>query len=752
MTALAAACFACFVVGCWLAVPIARKPLSEDDGRWYYPALFRSHGLVPGRDFVACGYFNVQWFASKAFDLCGGRDAGFFPRMKVVWYGLNAASACLAGSALFGGIVPGLAAGLLLALVQAVPNTLFMLTYAEHYAILPANLALACILWGAGGGSLLLVAAGGVFAGLVVQFKPTGVVYAAALSLVVFTCSAWALPLGVYLAGCIAVQTAPLFFLSRKAGSCRHYLSETFYAPFGDGIAALCSLLGVNRPDRQMSQYVRTRHEDVSMGDWEKLRVNVGRAVHDLRGVLALGVAGGLGAVASGYALPALIAVGVMLVHVLVQQLQKNYYTPHFNPVWQGVTLLGGAAVAGIVQVVGINPIIGLAAVGGVGWLFVPAVAAVAREHRTGSETAFGILHPYVGVLFDTAAQIGGFIEERTNPDDRLCVWGDQPSIYLYARRMAFSHHHLFLYSHHGKLNHDVWVLRALRENPPACIVFCNWRYPDQWNAQSLGQTMGVGYVQEAVFTPQDASGTPIAGPHGKVEFFPLYRRDDASCIRAFFERAACAPRVEAKSLLRTILKMDPDNKEAQLRLRILESERAGPRAEMKLASSAMHGNGKASAMFVLGQALLDCGEAARAIDTLTEAEAFAPDNPRLKAALAGAWLAQGQKKGRAVRLVQQALDIDPHCADARYLLAEFMAMDGNVQGSVSQLRRVLIQCWRHKRAAALLDKLSGSVVERVRIYDEAGVFGYHTPEELAPGEFDPELFTRLAHEHRRNV
>lgn len=747
--ALALAVAACFALGVWASLPMAAKPLSEDDGRWYYYALFRERGLRLGRDFIACGFFNVQWFAALAYRLFRGRDADFFPRMKVVLYGANAASACLAGSALFGGVLPGLGAGSLLALVQAVPSTLFMLTYAEHYALLPANLALACAVWGAGGGGGALALAAGVCAGVVVQFKPTGILFAAALPLVLLAAPQPGVAIGWYAAGCLLVQAAPLAILG-GAGAAREYLAQTFVDPYRDGVAALLVLAGLSGGVERMSGYVRTRHEDDSTTEADKLRANCGRAVADLRAVLVLAVAAAVVAPAAGMVAPMAVCVGLAVLHLAAQQLQKNYYTPHFNPLWQPLALAGGWALGGLASWTAGAPLLGVMLWFVVLWLSAPALRAVHAERAPGREYAFGILHPYVGTLFHTAKRAGEVLRERTPTRERVCVWGDQPSVYLYARRMAFSHHHLFLYSHHARLFDAVWVLHALRREPPARILFFNWRYRDGWDMARVADAVGVAYELEGEFTPRDASGSPIPAPHGAVVRFPLYVRDEVSHVRALLERAIQAPPQRAREHLERVASLCPDHGEAGLRLRILEEGDGTPRAAMRLASGALR-RGTPGAALVLAEALMDAGEDRRAADVLAPMVDAGPDDARVLAALGRAHWGLGDGR-RAARAVRRAIDADPMCQEARWLLGELLLAGGDHAGAENCFSRVLLWNWRHGRAGRALDALTGGPCARTKVYDEAGVFGYHTPEALAEREDDPAAFLRAVAANRKHI
>ena len=78
--------------GVLLNLPMLRKPFSEDDGNWFYPAVFRDRGLKL-QDFKwRYSFFGVHWLGIAARLLTGRSDAPVFYGLKILWYSLTAAA------------------------------------------------------------------------------------------------------------------------------------------------------------------------------------------------------------------------------------------------------------------------------------------------------------------------------------------------------------------------------------------------------------------------------------------------------------------------------------------------------------------------------------------------------------------------------------------------------------------------------------------------------------------------------------
>ena len=714
------ACAALFAIALAANQPLTRRPLSEDDGNWLYLAAFADRGARLHETYFTFGHFNLPMAILAASRLCGSRSPLFFKRFKQAWYAATAASVYPLALALFGSAPAAFAAGPFLILAQALPGTLFYLTYAEHFLLLPLNGALYCALAAGGGGALPALAAG-LLAGLVIHFKPTGYLLAALPALALLGAPAPLAALALYALGAAAVLAAPLALLTGRGRAAEHYWLNTVSRQVGDGLRALARLLRLPAPraaaEDGITRYVQTNLKNRATAR-EQFRSNMARPLGDMRLPLVLAAAGFFAA-PQGSGPAAALCAAMLAAHLLAQQLQQNYYTPHFNPVWVPVALLAGQTAALAVTADGPARWAGLAALAALAWEARRLGPRLMRLMRPGGEADCGILHPVVGTIFAQAETIGREIRRRSAPGDTLLVWGDMPSIYIHADLPAFDPSYLFLYAHHGMLWQEIWILLAFNETPPTWVQFHNWKVDDGWDMARIGERTGIRYVPGATFELLDGRGTVMLGPRGLPMSFPLYRRDDGQYADALFERAGAALRAgdrpRAATLLARAHALPGASREAALRLQALAAGAHVP--------PGADGAPALEALF-RAQALLASGQAG------TAAEALAPalDDPALgaRAAVLMARAQEAAGRGPAARKwYTTALRRNPYSADALAGLGAWYAGHGDAARARENLERALRYDHGHPEAAAALDALTGSDEARDILMRKCGVPGF---------------------------
>ncbi|MCK9238799.1 tetratricopeptide repeat protein [Desulfocurvus sp.] len=733
--ALHAACAAAVAaLALGLCLPMLRKPLSEDEGNWFYLAVLADQGERMHGTYSAFGYFNLPLAARLAARLAGRADARFLQGFKICWYALTAASVYALAFALLGDRAQALAAGACFAVALGCGNTLFMLSYAEHYSILWTNLALVCALAGLDQGSLAPCAGAGLFAGLAVQFKPSGLLFAGALPLALLAHAAPAGAVGVYALAFAGLQLLPLALLPAQGLRTQAYVRDTLRATLRDGSAAAARLLGLRLPGALggagLSDYVGNRHDHARGRDLDLLRANVLPCLKDLRllAVLALGrAAWGV----AGLSRPELLLLALAGVHLLAQQMQKNYYTPHFNPIWAPVAILAGAALPGLAALVPGSGPAGWALGALLGWEALRLGLVLRREWAPGAELRFGFLHPVVGRVFDLARTAGEAIRAAARPDDRLCVWGDQPSVYLYARLRSFRAKEMFFYGHHGRLTRELWIIEALRERPPEHILFFNWKVADGWDMAAVAGRIGHVYAPAAVFELRGADGAVLPGPHGRPCAFPLWRRDDARYEQTLLERMqSCADGPRARALLAQLLDELPDSFEGRFWQDAPPGDggAADARAVRKRAAAllgAAPAPAEAAALrLALARVAWEGGDPALAARELDLVPADAPCRARAMVLSGTLLLAQG-RTGAAMRAFEGALELQPFSPGALNGIGECHLAAGRAREARDGFEHALRFMPAHRRAADNLDALNGGSGERIRLFKRLGVRGY---------------------------
>ena len=131
------------IIGSLLSIPMIRKPLSEDDGNWFYLSIFWKKGVRLYKNlFQMYAYYGFHWIAAKIYNTFGFQKPSFFYFLKAGWYTLNALSKYWLTFCFWHDHTLAFIAGFLFVVIIAVPNTLFLLTYAEHIFILSVSLGI----------------------------------------------------------------------------------------------------------------------------------------------------------------------------------------------------------------------------------------------------------------------------------------------------------------------------------------------------------------------------------------------------------------------------------------------------------------------------------------------------------------------------------------------------------------------------------------------------------------------------------
>jgi hypothetical protein len=222
---------AVFLVAALLNIPMIRKPLSEDDGNWYYLAVFQSTGIRLFKGYENYGYFGIPWMAARIYRLLKCRGLSFFYVFKLVWYSLTAVTVYFMTLCLWQDQLHAAMAAVIFIVIIAVPSTFFVLTYGEHFFILPINLSVVYAHYGLTTGQPWWFLGSGLMAAWALQIKPTALLFGLALPVLFFLNSNVFLALGYYWLAFASLNLLPIPIIRSYGGSPEAYLRATFYPP-----------------------------------------------------------------------------------------------------------------------------------------------------------------------------------------------------------------------------------------------------------------------------------------------------------------------------------------------------------------------------------------------------------------------------------------------------------------------------------------------------------------------------------------
>ena len=281
------------LLGLILGFPMSYKPLSEDDGNWFYLPVFWKRGvrLYKNYSFI-CGYFGISQIVSRIYNALGFEKLSFFYFVKWVWYALTGVSIYLLSFFLGHNYVLAFVAGMLFLLITAVPNTLFVLTYAEHFFILPINLSIIFTYYGLITGSIWYFMLAGLMSAWAVQIKPTALLFAILLPLIMIFSNNTLLSLSFYFLVLVGFNLLPLTII-RKYG--RKAKRKYWILTFGAIVILLDIILGklgfsirISEDLMAADAYIRNHHNKSLQIQWVSFKRFMFPAIKDLYLILML--------------------------------------------------------------------------------------------------------------------------------------------------------------------------------------------------------------------------------------------------------------------------------------------------------------------------------------------------------------------------------------------------------------------------------------------------------------------------------
>lgn len=705
---------ACIVaLGLGLSRTWLGKPYYEDDGNWFYYAVFRDKG--PRINFgvhSVPGHFGLHWVALQLSRVFDDDSPRFFYAAKAAWLTATSLAMYWTVFVFTGDMLSAFLTALAFTLVWTTPNTLFMLTYAEHFFLLPLLVALGAMRLGAVTDQLFWFAVAGGAVAWSTQFKITTTPVLAIMPLGLFWAQSPWWGLAVYGAAAAAQICLPLAVTPsrREVGPPQNVLQMTYrslfayaamvagkYPALGPLKQFLWRLGNVQRVNPY--EYVSTVHR---MHDGRTLAQKLEQVMHgvrDLSPLLVLAVAG-VASLPWRFEPVVFAGLGFSAYFVLMQQVQGNYFTPHFSPIWVGVSIAAGVTAAQAIHQDGANAgslVAYVLMAGQLAWL----ARVQVRESKPWRKDAVGYCHADKAYFMRVAQTVGEYVRDNSEENERLLVWGNHPAVYLYARRQTVGMKYLFTYGHSTVVRHEAHLFQALQETPPEWIVRYNNVVPESWNIENISGRTGVRYDLVQRIQIKDPKGRVARSYTGMPFDYPIYRRNDAHYLRMLKERARAALDADDAGACRVYLDralaLAPDDIEALLLAELaaaapqdrrglvearvgVEKDPVAKGVALRLLAQQMRREGAVrpclatltkamplvgedpAAMLLMGSLLVEMGEVAQGAQMLNEIMRIQPHSPLIMRALAEALVPLGQPEDAAElrRRAQRLVDNDP--------------------------------------------------------------------------------------------
>jgi len=488
------------------------QPLYCDDGNWFYYAVFRRRGVRLNRKYYPSnGYFGVPWIASL-WPFGRGNQAAFYD-LKACWQACTGVALYALALVCWGSVATGLAAAGFYLLWVLHPRTRASLTYADHFIALPLLLSLLSLVLGRQTDAWWYFAAAGLLAGWAAQIKivslPGAALEFAAL------CLPGRLPPVWCAAGFLLPMLAPLAIL-REAEDRRKYYSG-YLLPFRALLPRRKSAAASVRATAEAmpsssSGYVELRQRRTAGA----LRSEFAGMVWPvLKGTAPQLVLAGY-AVLRGDVLAWCLA-GLLAVCWGMAVVQKSFHG-HTLQVWAPTALLAGRGLVPALSCAGVPWLVAaLLLAGNLDWL-----AGIVTKLRRVNRASLADYPRNYAIHFDYARVVGEYVRAHARPGELMVVWGNMPSIYLYAGVQAHNTNYIHLYPNGPTLHSGVeGLFITMRRFPPEWVVFYNG-YLDKgaWNMERLNEHVPAPYRLATVIDVQRDDGKTSMR-------VPVYRRND---------------------------------------------------------------------------------------------------------------------------------------------------------------------------------------------------------------------------------
>jgi tetratricopeptide (TPR) repeat protein len=587
-------------------------------------------------------------------------------------------------------------------LITAIPNTLFVLTYAEHLFVLPINLSIIFAYYGVVSGHFWYFVLAGLMSSWAFQFKPTTLLFSVLLPVAFYFGPNPIIATSSYFAVFIIIYFLPLLIIRSYGEKARKRYLRTTIGPILGLIEIFNDKLSIKLLNKLIdkvaygSTYTRRHYESSIAVQWKAFKRFMLPAIRDLYIVLILA---STQVVLLFIKLDhfSLLMVLLFIVFLLMQQAQKNYYTPHFNPCWAPISILAANTIWDIWPYL-LNS-------GALGWVMIVFLGIesikigniIIKSFSKRERNTFGYLGPMLGMLFRLPESIGQYIQQNAKENEKLFVWGDQPSIYLYAKREAFNTGHLIVYGHSGKIQMEKELFESLRESPPELLLFYNYKVNDGWDVKRLQEVIGMPYNLVKSFKITDNQGRTIKAQNGIVLDFPLYRRDDNKYKEILLDRALLAKKNgnvnSAQKHLEDILGILPNSFEASIRLSMMRNNTCDVNSARNYLNKQLAENHNtvenAILLRLLAEIEVTAGNTDGAMRNYKRAIDSNPNDFRIHNGLGGLHYSMG-KLEEAFKSFRKALELHPYSSDVLNNIGVLLSQAGKREDAVKCFQKAL--------------------------------------------------------------
>ncbi len=520
-----------FLISFILLLPMRHKPLYCDDGNWFYFAMFKHLDMDwYVRKMAGGGFFKIQGFFRALCAMFPGKEVSKLYVIKAFWYALTVALFYALSWQLTGNPITAGITGVAFLFMFLLPDSRAAVTYGEVFLILPVIVSTMFAIAAVQTNNLWLLIVSGLFSAWAMQIKIIALVPAFLISLVVSIFMMSLIAFGAFWVGFVLLYALPILFISVRVKMI--YIKETI-GFFVRLIAGYCGgatcprWLGklvswtVTDDHRMGADYVSGIMQITFQQQLDQMRKMVVPVLKTIPVVLLLALTEIVLGIATCDWLSIALFSSTLVLWLLII-VQKTHLPSRYLMVWAPVALLSAMGMMKVFMALDWHHPAFIALAVAVLWQIVTMVVIVARSMQKEERYRLANYNDRFNGYFAAAKPIGEYIRQHAGNDDTMLVWGNIPSLYLYAGvkipDIRFTH----IYPAGTIMKQPMMdvMMNKLHEEPPVWVVFMQGiTARDDWSMQKLQAMLPVSYT--AIHQVEIKVGM-------KVEVIPIYRRNEA--------------------------------------------------------------------------------------------------------------------------------------------------------------------------------------------------------------------------------
>ena len=516
-----------------------KQPFYPDDGNWFYYAIFKKE-----KKLKLCqnyrqiqGYFGLKSLFSFFYNLpLFTKEIEFFKYFKIVWYSLTSLSLYFLSYIFWHNFYISFLSGFLFMLIMILPNSKFFMTYAEVFIHLPINLSLSMGIIANQTGNLTIYILAGILSAWATQMKIIALVIFLPLFSIMINSSNILLAITFYLSGFLILYMLPFLFpKNQNKIFVKRYFEIVIVSKFALintvvkstfkkflFFKKICNKIFSKLSNSTISEssYVKDKFSK-NKSSLKKEFHNFMLPVLKINYFIILLAGSQIINLFFNFDIYSFYLLLFFISMIISQQVQKSYYPGHFNQIWSPIIILAAKTLFeiynSIEEISSILLFVLLFLIIEIYKMSKIIFNGIKKENRI----LLGNDSRNLSLYMHAAKDIGEYIKNSSDKNDKVLAWGNMPTVNIYAKRELYMEKTHIYNGNNGLLDPSENIFFFMVYHPPEWIVFVNLiNVKNKWNyIKNIEERIKIPYILKKTITLKDKNKY--------ITHFPIYRRDD---------------------------------------------------------------------------------------------------------------------------------------------------------------------------------------------------------------------------------